>query len=476
MQNRSLFLLLTVLLGFLTTGCESPSSLEQVKQRGVLNVATRSGPSTYHPDLIGQDGFEYQLAREFAEYLDVDLNMFSVNGRDDVFRALKHGKAHIAAAGLITSQGRLDRVRFSSSYYHAQARVVYKLGDRKPREMEDLYKKRIAVGADSYFQELLLQFQQSHPELVFSNSYDMETIDLLQQVQDGELDFTVVSEHEFIAHRGIFPQLSLGMKLGEERQLGWAMLRNRGLSADMYGAVDDFMSGLKKSGRLDQLHERYFSHFREIDQAGALEFANKVNNRLPLYEQLIREVATEYNIPWELLAAISYQESHWNPDAVSPTGVRGMMMLTKATARQVNIEDRENLQQSLRGGAEYFRSMTKKVPEDVAEPDRTWFALAAYNVGFGHLEDARRLTEDQGFDPHIWVDVKEHLPLLTKRKWYSRTRYGYARGHEPVRYVQNIRHFYQVLRMHEIALNRSRPPLEMSHRAPDELNFRIRTI
>lgn len=460
----------------LISGCQQRSALELIEQRGSLNVATRNGPSTFYPDLVGQDGFEYQLAKEFAEHLGVELNMVSVFGRDDVFRQLDHGKADMAAAGLILTSAKLEQVRYSAAYFETQPRVIYKLGTRRPRKLEDLYNKSIAVGADSYHAELLKKLQQNHPEIAWQESYDQETIDLLELVQAGTLNFTIVNEHEFIAHRGIYPQLSAGMRLGEVRRLAWAIPRDENRTASLYDAMDDFLQTIGRNGRLEQLQERYFSYFKDINQAGALEFAGNIRKRLPIYEKLIRAVATEYGIPWELLAAISYQESHWNPNAVSPTGVRGMMMLTEATAQEVNIKDRNNLEQSLRGGADYFLQVLKRMPEDIAEPDRTWFALAAYNVGYGHLEDARKLTEAQGFDPHLWLDVKEHLPLLRKRAWYSRTRYGYARGNEPVTYVQNIRHYYQVLRLREIARERQRPPVELSHRAPDILSKSIPAI
>ncbi|MFK7732623.1 MAG: membrane-bound lytic murein transglycosylase MltF [Pseudomonadales bacterium] len=457
-------------------GCEQASTLEQIQTRGVLNVATRNGPVTYFPALIGHDGFEFRLAGEFADYLGVELNMVSVFGRDDVFRRLKYGKADLASAGLIITPTKLDTVRYSAAYYETQPRVIYKLGTRKPRKMEDLYNKRIAVGADSYFEAFLEQLQIEHPDIKWKAVFDLEAIDLMEQLNKDELDFAIMGEHEFVAHRGIYPRLSLGMRLGSTQRIAWAMQRSNGRAASLYTELDRFLMEMHNSGRLKQLQERYFSHFEDINQADALEFAGNIQRRLPLYEKLIRSVATEFNMPWELLAAISYQESHWNPNAVSPTGVVGMMMLTQATAEQVNIEDRANLEQSLRGGAGYFKDMLAKIPEDVSEPDRTWFALAAYNVGYGHLEDARKLTESQGFDPHIWLDLKEHLPLLRQRKWYSRTRYGYARGNEPVTYVHNIRHYYQVLRLHEIARERVRPPVEMSHRAPEVLSRTIPAI
>jgi peptidoglycan lytic transglycosylase F len=160
---------------------------------------------------------------------------------------------------------------------------------------------------------------------------------------------------------------------------------------------------------------------------------------------VFEEVARETGVEWRLLAAISYQESKWDPRAVSPTGVKGMMMLTQATAADLGLDDREDVRQSILGGARYFLEVKDKVPTRVPEPDRTFMALAAYNVGFGHLEDARILTQMHGKNPDVWADVRQHLPLLADERWYPRTKRGYARGREPVGFVHNIRSYYDIL-------------------------------
>jgi len=156
-------------------------------------------------------------------------------------------------------------------------------------------------------------------------------------------------------------------------------------------------------------------------------------------------MAEKTSIDWRLLAAISYQESHWNEKAISPTGVKGLMMLTQATAKDLGVKDRTQARDSIDGGARYLKQRIAIIPERVLEPDRTWFALASYNIGFGHLNDARILTQQLGKNPDKWIDVKQFLPLLSQEKWYSQTRHGYARGKEPVRYVSNIRSYLDLL-------------------------------
>jgi len=170
-----------------------------------------------------------------------------------------------------------------------------------------------------------------------------------------------------------------------------------------------------------------------------------VQSRLPRYRQWFEEAATHVGEHWRLLAAIGYQESKWDPDAVSPTGVKGLMMLTESTAQQIGVSDRTDPKQSIRGGAVYFSSVRDKIPARILEPDRTWLALAAYNVGFGHLEDARVLAQTAGRDPDSWQDVRAFLPLLAQEYWYAQTKRGYARGWEPVRFVDNIRSYLDIL-------------------------------
>lgn len=160
---------------------------------------------------------------------------------------------------------------------------------------------------------------------------------------------------------------------------------------------------------------------------------------------MYKNAADKYGLDWKLLAAMGYQESHWNPKAVSPTGVRGIMMLTLQTAGHLGIKNRLDPESSIMGGAKYLDQIRRRFPEELKEPDRTWFAMAAYNVGYYHVIDAQILARKLGKDPNKWLDLQTVLPLLAQKKWYKKTLYGYARGWEPVKYVTNIRRYYDLL-------------------------------
>ncbi|CCP01559.1 hypothetical protein BN439_0469 [Erwinia amylovora Ea644] len=210
---------------------------------------------------------------------------------------------------------------------------------------------------------------------------------------------------------------------------------NDSLSAAML----DFFSRMSEEGVIARLDEKYLGHVGTFDYVDTRTFLRSIDETLPDIRQLFEKYARK--IDWRLLAAISYQESHWNPLATSPTGVRGMMMLTRNTADSLNVSDRTDPEQSIRGGSEYLVHMMEKVPSGVPEDERIWFALAAYNMGYAHMLDARKLTEKQKGDPNSWADVKVRLPMLSQKRYYSQTTYGYARGHEAYTYVENIRKY-----------------------------------
>ncbi len=190
---------------------------------------------------------------------------------------------------------------------------------------------------------------------------------------------------------------------------------------------------------------KYYGFFKVFDYVDTRVFLRRVEQRFPKYREYFRQAAEEHDLDFTLLAAQAYQESHWRPRASSPTGVRGIMMLTRPTARAMGVKNRLDPRQSIFGGARYLARMKERFSDAVQEPDRTWLALAAYNVGRAHLHDAQKLARRQGVSPHHWRDMKEVLPLLSQARYYRDLKYGYARGTEPVRYVRHIREYRHIL-------------------------------
>jgi len=280
------------------------------------------------------------------------------------------------------------------------------------------------------------------PQLTWIEREDAEVSELVEMVERGEIDFTMIDSNEFEALAGFYPNVAAAFDMGQPQELAWAFARYSDNS--LIQEARNFFQLMKESGLLSQLEERYYGHLSHIDNVGTLTFLRQADERLEKYQDLFTSTAEEHDLDWRLLAAIGYQESHWRPKAKSRTGVRGLMMLTRTTAKEMGVTNRLDPTQSIKGGSAYFAKLKKRF-DHIAEPDRTWIALAAYNVGPGHVRDAQKITEMQGGDPHRWMDLKERLPLLAQKKWHKKTQYGYARGHEPVTYVQNIRRFYDLL-------------------------------
>jgi membrane-bound lytic murein transglycosylase F len=317
------------------------------------------------------------------------------------------------------------------------------LNTGRPRTLDDVVGARLEVAAGSNHAETLERLRGSHPDLVWIENPVAENEELLVAVSTGEIDYTLADSNEFAVSQLFHPELRIALDLEKDRRLAWAFARQRDQS--LVAAARRYFDRVRESGMMTDLKERYFGHAQDFDYVGTRAFLRDINRKLPQYRYLFEQAAQSSGVNWRLLAAMGYQESHWNPTATSPTGVRGMMMLTEATAGQLGIEDRLDPSQSIVGGARYFVRVKRKIPERIPEPDRTFMALAAYNVGFGHLEDARIITQIRGGNPDEWLTVRDNLPLLAEKKWYSRVKRGYARGWEPVNYVDNIRNYLSIL-------------------------------
>ncbi|MCP3870855.1 MAG: membrane-bound lytic murein transglycosylase MltF, partial [Gammaproteobacteria bacterium] len=302
----------------------------------------------------------------------------------------------------------------------------------------------LEVVAGSSHEEELQKLKVKHADLEWVSQKELQSGELLNLVKEQMIDFTVADSNEAALARRFHPELKVAFDLTGPQQLAWAFPHSQ--DSSLYNSARTFLEELKASGTLAQLLERYYGHTNRLGFVDTRTFRRHMAQRLPPLLPFFKEAAKQSNLEWRLLAAIGYQESHWNPKAVSPTGVRGIMMLTKGTARQLGIKDRTDPRQSILGGARYVRIVEKKIPQRIPDPDRQWFALAGYNVGFGHLEDARILTQRHGDDPDKWSDVKKHLPLLSQKKYYSTLKRGFARGREPVKYVDNIRGYYELLK------------------------------
>lgn len=419
---------------------QPPTTLEHIARSGELVVVTQVGPTTYYEDGQGAAGFEYDLARMFAEHLGVELRLVVPEQHDDILPMIVRHEAHFAAAGLSATPERMHQVRFGPSYHEATQQLVYRRGIKRPNDLQDISGEVISGVRHA---ALIERLGTEYPTASWQAVSGLETGDLLAKLWQQEVPFIVADSNEVKISQRYYPELRVAFDLGDPQPLAWAFAHGRDDS--LLQAAETFFEQIRNNGQLEQLRERYYGHVDDFDYVEVRRFMRHVDQRLPKYADAFRTAATEHGHDWRLLAAVGYQESLWNPQAVSPTGVRGIMMLTIRTAAELGIDDRIDPANSIFGGARYLEQIIRRLPAHIEEPDRTWLALAAYNVGYGHLEDARTITRLRGGNPDRWMDVKGNLPLLTQKQWYKDTRYGYARGHEAVAYVQNIRSYYDML-------------------------------
>ena len=466
---RSWFIIAVLTL----TSCGNPTVLEDLRTDNELVVVTRNGPTTYYLGADGPAGFEYELVRGFADAQGMTLRVKVAFTLEDVFETLKRGEAHIAAAGLTGSTERSQLFESTETYLNQHPVVVYKAGQYRPRSLDDLADLDIVVMRGSQHTLRLGVLSEINPDIRWRVLDTAQSSAVLEAIELGKADIAVLDSGEFSMQQRLYPRVAEAFQLKEALSTVW-YLGNDLRAKEWRDAANQFLTTAAQNGMLEQTKEAYFGSVANASRIESFTFQKAVETQLPKWRPLIEKVAKEFRIDWRLLAAISYQESHWDPTARSPTGVRGMMMLTRPTAKEMGVTNRLDAEQSLHGGARFLNSLLRRLPSDIKDPDRTWMALAAYNIGMAHLEEARRLTEGNGQDPHLWQDVRAQLPDLQNPAIYPHLRHGFARGKEAVTYIDNIRHYYTTLQLKDIPSRAVSPPLnirEVTHSDDALLNW-----
>ena len=413
-------------------------------------IATKNGPTTYFNGAETTEGFEYDLAERFAKFYKLNTEYLVLDSISDVLSAVENGEADIAAAGLTKTAARDENFSFSPSYMEVEEYLVCNRHETYPDHIDELHLVNIVVTARSTYAARLEQIAQQQPNLNWSTS-ELSTEQLLYQVSQKTGLCTVADSTIVDVHQRYMTDLKKVFAISQPQPLAWLIQpEQRALSKKLA----NFFHHDRTNLLIETLTEHYFGHIEQFDYVDLSRYKRRISSRLPKYAQLFKKAALKYDLDWQLLAAQSYQESHWQPKAKSPTGVRGMMMLTLTTAKSVGVKNRLDARQSITGGARYLRRLFDRVDEEIPADDKIYFALAAYNVGGGHMHDAQTLARSLNLNPHRWADIKSVLPLLTQEKYYKKLKYGYARGHEPVQYVDRIKDYYDILQFVETENNR----------------------
>jgi membrane-bound lytic murein transglycosylase F len=439
-------LILTVLICF--SQFIFARSVDDIKKSRVLYILTRNAPTTYYLDRDGeQAGMDYEVGVELAKSLGVIPKFIVKDTISDILTSLRGGEGDVAIAGLTKTKARQKEFLFSNKYQSIKQQLVcnkkfiFKNLNKK-KNIKKLSRVEILVSKDSSYVQTLEKLKSQGVKVNYATSETLNTEDILGRIWENKVDCTLADSNIVSIFLRTYPELKIHKSFKPE---GLGMLFPK-RSKDLKSIANKTIKTLIKKGTLDKFEHRYYGHIEEFDYYDYKVFKKRIKSRLKKYKRLFVKAGKLYGIDWRLLASVSYQESHWNPLAKSPTGVRGMMMLTRSTAKQMKVNNRLNPAESIYGGAHYLSILIKRVPPYISKQDRVWMALASYNVGYYHMRDARSIAIWKELNPNYWKDVKRSLPYLSKKKYFRKLPYGYARGNEPVLYVERIRRYYDIMK------------------------------
>ncbi len=438
------------------------TSLPPPEEAGEIVVIVRPGPIVYDPGPNGTlSGLDVDLVREFASEKKMPLRFVLADSAAAVIAAVAGGAAHFGAGGLFRPEPRTagdgsgarywavsgaataePEVAWTSGIATAEPVLIYNRDGYKPAGWRDLDGETVAyANDDAAFAPEISSARAAHPTITWQQ-LATPTQALISQVSDGTVSYAIVGSIAASLARNIYLDFDVAFPAGGAREVAWAVSPRY---AKLREELDAFLARLRRNGMLARLVERYIPASPQIQRIDAGVLHERVRTVLPQYRGLFHDAQERTGVEWRLLAAIAYQESQWDPSATSETGVRGFMQITEDTAKRLGIRNLLDPGENVLAAARYLRELKDKVPARIVEPDRTWMALAAFNIGLGHLEDARILAQRQKLDPDLWTDVKKVLPLLALPEYFAQAKLGYARGGMPVAFVDRVRAYYDVL-------------------------------
>jgi membrane-bound lytic murein transglycosylase F len=445
-ERKKLFLILILLSLPILFSCVKKSGLEEIKESGKITVITRNNAHCYYTYRDKPMGFEYDLAKAFSNYLGVSLNVVTSHW-EKLFDVLNGGGGDFIAASLTITPSREELIDFSDEYLAIQQQAIIHTSDYKTEKPEDLKGKTIHVRRGTSYEERLNELKNEGLDITIQLYEDTPTEELIRMVAEKEIEVTIADSNVAFLNRRYYPDVKIAFPIEEQQSLAWAVKKGE---AGLQKAINEFFQKIKEDGTFAKIYKKYYSNVEIFDYVDLKKYHRRLKTRLPKYKEIIKSAAEKHGFDWRLIAAMVYQESHFNPRAKSSTGVRGMMQLTLDTAKDMGIENRLDPKQSISGGVKYLKSLYERY-DDAKDPDRVRITLASYNVGHGHIVDAQKIAKENNLDPNSWNSLQEILPLLRYRKYYRETKNGYCRGTEPVRYVNRIMTYYEILKREAIS-------------------------
>jgi membrane-bound lytic murein transglycosylase F len=387
-------------------------------------------------------GFEYDLAKEFARFLNVDLDIVTP-GWNNLLIYLDLGKGDFIGAGMAITKERLEKVNFSIPYMEVQQQIIHHALVFSPKDIEDLASRTIHVRRNTSYHFRLEEIKASGIDVHYILHDNIPTEDLIAMVHDREIKFTIADSNVARLNQRYMPDIRVGIPIHKKQSLAWAVRKD---DPEMLHEINRFFLHAGETGSLQRIINKYYGHTREFDVSELKTFHKRIQAHLPKYRDIIEAQSEKHGLDWRLVAAVVYQESRFDPEAKSFTHVEGLMQVTRATAGEMGIDDRLDPAQSLTAGIKYLIRMYDRFEEIEDDYQRLLFSLASYNVGLGHVLDAMAIATEKGLNPRVWDSLKKTLPLLSKPEVYKNTKHGYARGWEPVQYVERVLTWYDILK------------------------------
>lgn len=448
MHNLILYVL--IIVSFFLSSCDSldKSSLPKTTEELVVLSVNRHD-TFYQKSEIENVGFEFDLAKRFAKELNKEIKFIIVPDVKKIRLLLESNQAHLAVGINVTDKNKKS-FSFGPKYLKVQPKVAYNTNFSRPENIKDLEKKNIEIVSGSSHVELLSKARLKIPDLRWTEM-NLSVENLLARLSEGSSDHVIANSLQINVAKNYYPNLGIAVDFGKVKSRAWAFPLN--IKLELQEKAQNFFKRIKDDGTLSRLLDRYYGHTERLGKDDVKQFLLQTRVLLPDLRNYFYEAEEITKLDWRLIAALAYQESHWNREAISSTNVRGIMMLTEETAERMNVTDRLDPRQSILAGARYLSILKETLPSRILEPDRTWIALAAYNQGYGHIEDARILAQSMKLSPDNWVDIKKSLPLLSNSKYFKKLKYGYARGGEAVHLAESVRAYYGILMKYEAPYN-----------------------
>lgn len=449
--NLLIFLFFFILFSYEIHNKEFDSALnsvERIKKTGILRLITNNSINTYYYYNGKPAGFEYDLAKAFADFLNVELDVVTP-GWNSMFSYLEQNKGDLIASQITITKERLEKVSFSIPHMTIRQHIIHHKLVFGPKNIEDLSFRTIHVRRGTSYQSRLETIKNSGIDLNYILHNNMPTEELIRMVHDRKIQFTIADNNIAYLNQRYYPDIRIGIAVQGKESLAWAVNKN---DLPLLEQINKFFLYANETALLKQISDKYYPDIEGSNSFDIKKFHKMIKTRLPKYKEIIIKESQKYGFDWKLVAALIYQESRFNPNARSFSNVRGLMQLTILTAQEMGIDNRLKPSESIRAGIKYLDKMVKKFDYLEDSYQRILFGMASYNIGYGHVTDAMQLAKDMNLDETKWQDLKIVLPLLSKSKYYKKkTKYGYARGWEPVQYVERILTYFDILKQKEMA-------------------------